>query len=40
MRDAYQLPGMNNVLQAAGRLIRSAKDTGIVLLLDLVDEEI
>ncbi len=31
---AYQLPGMNNVLQAAGRLIRSAKDTGIVLLLD------
>ncbi|VDG31696.1 ATP-dependent helicase [Lactobacillus sp.] [Lactiplantibacillus mudanjiangensis] len=31
---AYQLPGMNNVLQAAGRLIRSTKDVGIVLLLD------
>ncbi|MFC6182507.1 ATP-dependent DNA helicase [Lactiplantibacillus daowaiensis] len=31
---AYQLPGMNNVLQAAGRLIRSSHDTGIVLLLD------
>src|SRR5699024_11924475 len=31
---AYQLPGMNNVLQAAGRLIRSSKDVGIILLLD------
>jgi len=31
---AYQLPGMNNVLQAAGRLIRSMHDTGIILLLD------
>ncbi|CAM3219303.1 ATP-dependent DNA helicase [Lactiplantibacillus plajomi] len=31
---AYQLPGMNNVLQAAGRLIRSRHDTGIILLLD------
>lgn len=31
---AYQLPGMNNVLQAAGRLIRSSQDTGIILLLD------
>lgn len=31
---AYQLPGMNNVLQAAGRLIRSSHDTGIILLLD------
>jgi len=31
---AYQLPGMNNVLQAAGRLIRSMTDTGIILLLD------
>jgi len=31
---AYQLPGMNNVLQAAGRLIRSSHDVGIVLLLD------
>lgn len=31
---AYQLPGMNNVLQAAGRLIRSSTDVGIILLLD------
>src|SRR5699024_7947619 len=31
---AYQMPGMNNVLQAAGRLIRSSHDKGIVLLLD------
>ena len=31
---AYQLPGMNNVLQAAGRLIRGTHDTGIILLLD------
>lgn len=31
---AYQLPGMNNVLQAAGRLIRSSHDVGIILLLD------
>lgn len=31
---AYQLPGMNNVLQAAGRLIRSSHDQGIILLLD------
>ncbi|WP_416353232.1 ATP-dependent DNA helicase [Agrilactobacillus fermenti] len=31
---AYQLPGMNNVRQAAGRLIRQLKDRGIVLLLD------
>jgi len=31
---AYQLPGMKNVLQAAGRLIRSMHDTGIILLLD------
>lgn len=31
---AYQLPGMNHVLQAAGRLIRQATDQGIVLLLD------
>ncbi|USQ68688.1 ATP-dependent DNA helicase [Companilactobacillus allii] len=31
---AYQLPGMNNVLQAAGRLIRSSHDTGVILLLD------
>lgn len=31
---AYQLPGMNKVLQAAGRVIRDATDQGIVLLLD------
>ena len=31
---AYQLPGLNKVLQAAGRLIRSAKDVGIVALID------
>lgn len=31
---AYQLPGMNKVLQAAGRVIRDASDQGIVLLAD------
>lgn len=31
---AYQLPGMNKVLQAAGRVIRDATDYGVVLLLD------
>lgn len=31
---AYQMPGMNNVLQAAGRLIRGSHDVGVVLLLD------
>ncbi len=31
---AYQLPGFNNVLQAAGRVIRGATDVGVVLLLD------
>ena len=31
---AYTYPGMNNVLQAAGRVIRSADDTGIVVLAD------
>ncbi len=31
---AYQMPGMNNVLQAAGRLIRSSHDSGIILLMD------
>lgn len=31
---AYQYPGMNKVLQAAGRVIRTAKDKGIILLLD------
>ena len=31
---AYRYPGMNKVLQAAGRVIRSEKDFGIVALLD------
>lgn len=31
---AYQYPGMNKVLQAAGRVIRSAEDRGVVLLID------
>ena len=31
---AYQYPGMNKVLQAAGRVIRTAGDRGVVLLLD------
>ena len=31
---AYTFPGMNNVLQAAGRVIRTAEDTGIVVLAD------
>ncbi|WP_086349384.1 ATP-dependent DNA helicase [Candidatus Enterococcus clewellii] len=31
---AYQIPGMNKVLQAAGRVIRDAEDHGVVLLLD------
>lgn len=31
---AYQIPGMNKVLQAAGRVIRDTDDRGIVLLLD------
>ena len=31
---AYTFPGMNNVLQAAGRVIRSAEDTGVVVLAD------
>ena len=33
-RFAYQCPGMNKVLQAAGRVIRTEEDTGVVLLLD------
>lgn len=33
-RFAYQYPGMNKVLQAAGRVIRTPKDTGIIALLD------
>ncbi|MDT2669125.1 ATP-dependent DNA helicase [Enterococcus dongliensis] len=31
---AYQLPGMNKVIQAAGRVIRTMSDRGIILLLD------
>ncbi len=31
---AYRYPGMNKVLQAAGRVIRTAEDLGIVALLD------
>lgn len=31
---AYQLPGMNKVLQAAGRVIRDASDRGVVVLAD------
>ena len=33
-RFAYQCPGMNKVLQAAGRVIRTEADRGVVLLLD------
>ena len=31
---AYQFPGMNKVLQAAGRVIRTVQDKGVILLLD------
>jgi Rad3-related DNA helicase len=31
---AYQYPGMNKVLQAAGRVIRTASDCGVIGLLD------
>ncbi len=31
---AYQYPGMNKVLQAAGRVIRTTEDVGAILLLD------
>ncbi|MBI2506420.1 MAG: ATP-dependent DNA helicase [Candidatus Latescibacteria bacterium] len=31
---AYTFPGMNRVLQAAGRVIRSPQDRGVVLLID------
>ncbi len=34
MRYAYVIPGFNKVLQAAGRVIRTHEDTGIVALLD------
>ncbi len=32
--NAYMFPGMNKVLQAAGRVIRSENDIGMVLLVD------
>nr|WP_225362942.1 ATP-dependent DNA helicase [Apilactobacillus quenuiae] len=32
---AYQLPGLNNVMQAAGRLIRTEYDVGNIMLMDL-----
>lgn len=32
--NAYMYPGMNKVLQAAGRVIRSESDRGMVLLID------
>ncbi len=31
---AYMYPGMNKILQAAGRVIRTEKDKGVVLLID------
>lgn len=31
---SYQYPGMNKVMQAAGRVIRTACDKGVILLLD------
>jgi len=31
---AYQYPGMNKVLQAAGRVIRTEEDRGVIVLLD------
>lgn len=31
---AYLYPGMNKVLQSAGRVIRTDEDEGVVLLLD------
>jgi len=31
---AYQLPGMNKVMQAAGRVIRDEADKGVVVLID------
>lgn len=33
-RYAYLCPGMNKVLQAAGRVIRTEEDRGVILLLD------
>ena len=31
---AYRFPGVNKVLQAAGRVIRTAEDLGVLVLLD------
>ena len=31
---AYRFPGMNKVLQSAGRVIRTAQDVGVIALLD------
>ena len=31
---SYRYPGMNKVLQAAGRVIRTAEDVGVIALLD------
>ena len=31
---SYRYPGMNKVLQAAGRVIRTTEDVGIIALLD------
>lgn len=31
---AYRIPGMNKVLQSAGRVIRTVSDTGVIVLLD------
>ena len=31
---AYRFPGMNKVLQAAGRVIRTQEDIGVIALLD------
>ena len=31
---AFRFPGMNKVLQAAGRVIRTTEDRGVILLLD------
>ena len=31
---AYLYPGMNKVLQSAGRVIRTEKDKGVIVLLD------
>ena len=32
--SAYRFPGMNKVLQAAGRVIRTQEDVGVIALLD------